>query len=159
MSTFTNADEPGHQYRPTAVVGRTALVGVLAGLVFGAGMQFVMGRMTAIGAMYTLGDPSLTVGWVAHLFHSALFGAFFGLVADTRRINRYATQLAPSVGLGALYATGLWFVNVVFVWPLWLNSVTFGAQIPLPNLAVMPLVGHLVWGVLLGAGTAIALSQ
>jgi len=159
MSTFTKTDGTGHQHAPAAVVGRTAIVGVVAGLVFGVLLQFLLGRMTAIGAMYTLGEPSLTVGWVAHVFHSALFGAFFGLLADTDRFRAAATGLAPAAGLGATYAAGLWAVNVVFVWPLWLNATTFGAQIPFPNLAGMPLVGHLVWGVLLGAGTAVVLSR
>jgi len=159
MSTFTKAEGTGHQHAPIAVVGRTAVVGVVAGLVFGVLLQLVIGRMTAIGAMYTLGEPSLTVGWVAHVFHSALFGAFFGLLADTSRLRDAATRLVPAAGLGAAYAAGLWAVNVVFVWPLWLNATTFGTQIPLPNLASMPLVGHLVWGVILGAGTAIALSR
>jgi hypothetical protein len=159
MSVFTETDRTGHQHTPAAVVGRTAVVGVVAGLAFGVLLQFVVGRMTAIGAMYTLGEPSLTIGWVAHVFHSGLFGAFFGLLADTGRLRDVATNLVPATGLGVAYAAGLWAVNVVFVWPLWLNATTFGAQIPLPNLAVLPLVGHLVWGVLLGAGTAFALSR
>jgi hypothetical protein len=159
MSTFTKTDGTGHQHGPTAVVGRTAVVGVVAGLVFGVLLQLVIGRMTAIGAMYTLGEPSLTVGWVAHLFHSALFGAFFGLLADTGRLRDAATSFLPGAGLGAAYAAGLWAVNVAVIWPLWLNATSFGAQIPFPNLAIMPLVGHLVWGVLLGAGTVVALSR
>jgi|AntDeeMetagen681_2_1112603.scaffolds.fasta_scaffold13687_2 hypothetical protein len=159
MSTFTNADESVTRHSPSTVVGRTAAVGVVAGLVFGVMLQFVLGRMTAIGAMYTLGDPSLTIGWIAHGFHSALFGAFFGLLADTDTFRRATTSLPHGVTLGAVFAAGLWLVNVVVVWPLWLNSTTFGAQIPFPNLAPMPLVGHLVWGVLLGAGTVAVLSR
>lgn len=135
------------------------MVGVLAGLVFGAIIQLGLGRMTAIGAMYTLGDPSLTVGWLAHGFHSALFGAFFGLLADTDRVRGYATSVPASAALGAAFAVALWAVNIVFVWPVWLNAVSFAADFSVPNVAVMPLVGHLVWGVLLGAGTAIALSR
>lgn len=159
MSTFTNADATGHQHTPIAVVGRTAVVGVVAGLVFGVLLQLVIGRMTAIGAMYTLGEPSLTIGWLAHLFHSALFGAFFGLLADSDSFRTAATSLVPAAGVGAAYAVALWAVNVVFVWPLWLNATSFGTQIPFPNLAATPLVGHLVWGVLLGAGTAVVLSR
>ncbi|WP_323677778.1 hypothetical protein [Halorubellus sp. PRR65] len=159
MSTHTTADASTLDHGPTAVVGRAALVGVLAGLAFGALVQFQLGRMTAIGAMYTLGDPSLTVGWIAHLFHAALFGAFFGVLVDTGVVREHATRLAPGVALGAAYATALWLVNIGLVWPLWLNAVGFGADLPVPNVAAMPLVGHLVWGVLLGAGTAIALSR
>lgn len=159
MSTHTSSEESVTDLAPTAVVGRAAVVGVLAGVAFGVVMQFVLGRMTAVGAMYTLGDPSLSIGWVAHLGHSALFGAIFGLLADTGAVRERARRLAPAAGLGAAFATALWLVNVVLVWPLWLNSVGFGATVPFPNLAVLPLAGHLVWGVLLGAGTAVALSR
>ncbi|WP_227134243.1 hypothetical protein [Halorubellus salinus] len=159
MSTHTTTDASTLEYGPTAVVARTALVGVLAGLAFGVLIQFQLGRMTVIGAMYTLGEPSLTVGWIAHVFHAALFGAFFGVVVDTGVLREHATRLAPAIGLGAAFAAALWVVNIGLVWPLWLNAVSFGTDIPLPNLAVMPLVGHLVWGILLGAGTAIALSR
>jgi len=159
MSTYNSADDSVTDLAPTAVVGRTAVVGVLAGLAFGAIMQFALGRMTAVGALYTLGEPSLSVGWVAHLAHSALFGAIFGLLADTAAVREHARRLAPAAALGAAFATALWLGNVVVVWPLWLNSVGFATTVPFPNLAVMPLVGHLVWGALLGAGTAVALSR
>jgi hypothetical protein len=159
MSTHATTDASTLEYGPIAVAGRTALAGVLAGLAFGVLIQFQLGRMTAIGAMYTLGDPSLTVGWVAHVFHAALFGAFFGVLVDTGRLREHATDLAPGVALGAAYATALWLVNVGLVWPVWLNAVSFATDLPVPNLAPMPFVGHLVWGVLLGAGTAVALAR
>ncbi|MFC6952665.1 hypothetical protein [Halorubellus litoreus] len=41
-------------------------------------------------------------------------------------------------------------MNIGFVWPVWLNNVGLTADIPLPNVAVMPLVGYLIWGALLG---------
>jgi hypothetical protein len=159
MATFTTTDESTLDLTPTAVVARAAVVGVLAGVVFGVMIQQLLGRMTAIGAMYTLGEPSLTTGWIAHLFHSALFGAIFGVAVDSNALRSYATRAHTGLALGGAYATGLWLVNIVFIWPLWLNSVGFGTQIPFPNLAPMPLVGHLVWGALLGLGTAIALSR
>jgi hypothetical protein len=149
MSAYATDD--GSRTTTTTRVGLAAAAGILAGLVFGVLIQFRLERMTAIGAMYTLGEPSLTAGWIAHMFHSALFGAFFGLVADVERTRSLFESALTAAGAGAVYAAGLWAVYIVFVWPLWLNATSFGAQIPFPNLAVMPLVGHLVWGALLGA--------
>lgn len=106
--------------------------------------------MTAIGAMYTLGEPSLTTGWIAHVFHSAIFGAFFGFIAEWRRAANVLENPLGAAGVGALFAVGLWAVNIVFIWPLWLNAVSFQQTIPMPNLAPMPLVGHVIWGLLLG---------
>jgi hypothetical protein len=133
--------------------------GLVAGVVMGVLVQVVMGQMTAIGALYTLGEPSLTVGWVAHLFHSALFGAVFGVAAGPARVERLVEGYAAGLLSGAAFATTLWAVNIVFVWPLWQNSVGLGvAAPPVPNLAVQPLVGHVVYGAILGL-VVVALSS
>jgi len=133
--------------------------GLLAGVVMGALVQVVMGQMTAIGALYTLGEPSLTVGWVAHLFHSALFGALFGVAAGPTRVSRLVSGYPAGVVSGAAFASALWAVNIVIVWPLWQNSVGLGvAAPPVPNLSVQPLVGHVVYGAILGL-VVVALSS
>jgi len=132
--------------------------GLLAGLAMGLLVQVVLGRMTAIGALYTLGEPSLTVGWLAHLFHSVLFGALFSVAGGPRLVERLAAR--SSVGdavdgypagllAGIVFATALWAVNIGFLWPVWLGTVGLGGP-PVPNFAVQPLVGHLVYGALLG---------
>jgi hypothetical protein len=132
--------------------------GLVAGLAMGVMVQLVLGRMTAIGALYTLGEPSLTVGWVAHLFHSALFGALFAVAGGPRLVERLVvrTPIGDTLdgypaGLlgGVVLATALWAVNIGFVWPVWLGTVGLGGP-PVPNFAVQPLVGHLVYGALLG---------
>jgi two-component system OmpR family sensor kinase len=132
--------------------------GLVAGLAMGLLVQLVLGRMTAIGALYTLGDPSLTVGWVAHLFHSVLFGALFAVAGGPGLVEGLAARSPvgdsiegyPAGLIGGLaFATALWTVNIVFVWPVWLGTVGLGGP-SVPNLAVQPLVGHLVYGAILG---------
>mgnify|MGYP000079584357 FL=1 len=132
--------------------------GLLAGLAMGVLVQVVLGRMTAIGALYTLGEPSLTVGWVAHLFHSVLFGALFAVAGGPGLVERLAARSPVGDSLdgypagllaGTAFATALWAVNIGFVWPVWLETVGLGGP-PIPNFAVQPLVGHLVYGALLG---------
>lgn len=130
-------------------VTRAAIAGVAAGVVFGLLIQFRLERMTAIGAMYTLGSPSLSVGWIAHIVHSALFGALFAIVTGYG-LSEYARRPTTAVPLAAAYGGALWAVNIVFIWPAWLNGVGLSNAPPLPNVAPMPLVGHLVWGALLG---------
>jgi len=132
--------------------------GLVAGLAMGLLVQLVLERMTAIGALYTLGDPSLTVGWLAHLFHSALFGALFAVAGGPGLVERLTVRSPVGESLdgypagllgGIAFATALWAVNIGFVWPVWLGTVGLGGP-PVPNFAVQPLVGHLVYGGLLG---------
>lgn len=130
----------------------TVVAGVVAGLVFGVMIQFVLERMTAIGALYTLGDPSLSVGWVAHIVHSVVFALVYAQVTRLGPLPEYADGPVTGAATGAAFGFLLWFVNIGFVWPVWLNAVGFaGLPVPYHAEAVQPLVGHLVWGVLLGS--------
>lgn len=127
-----------------------AVAGLAAGIVFGAVIQFVLGRMTAVGALYTLGEPSLSVGWVAHMGHSALFAIIFGLVTRVGALREYVRAPTTGLALGVAFGAALWLVNIGFVWPVWLNTIGV-MDLPVPYLAPRPLVGHLVWGAILGA--------
>jgi len=147
MSTTTRF-EP--QSRDGSAITRAAGLGVLAGVVFGLLIQFRLERMTAIGAMYTLGDPQLSVGRVAHLVHSALFGAVYGLVVDRELFDAVATRPSTGLLLGGGFGVLLWAVNIVVIWPLWLGAVGVPEAPSLPFLAMLPLVGHLVYGGLTG---------
>lgn len=153
MSTTTDVVDDVRS--DTDLVRWGALAGLVAGLAFGLLIQFRLQSMTAVGAMYTLGEPSVTAGWVAHVVHSVVFGALFGLVVDREPLDRYVGTYTGGIGLAVGYAVVLWAVNIVFVWPLWLNNVGFGAELPLPNVATMPLVGHVVYGTLLGLVVAV----
>jgi hypothetical protein len=56
-----------------------------------------------------------------------------------------------STGLGVAYGILVWFVAAGFVMPVWLQSVGFAGAPPVPNLAPMSLVAHVVFGAILGA--------
>ncbi|WP_135821910.1 hypothetical protein [Halostella litorea] len=149
---MATTDEVGlRTERSNAYVLYGALAGVVAGLAFGLLIQFRLQRMTAIGAMYTLGEPSLSVGWVAHVVHSALFGALLGLVVDREPLRTAVRNPLKGAGAGVAYGLALWAVNIVFLWPLWLNGVGLSGAPEVPFLGVMPLVGHVVYGGLAGA--------
>ena len=129
-----------------------AIAGVTAGLVFGLMIQFVLGRMTTIGALYTLGEPSLSIGWIAHVVHSAVFAVVYVQVTRAEPLRAYADVPTTGVATGAVFGFALWFVNIGFLWPVWLNLVTPAGDLAMPYhaQAIRPLVGHLVWGGMLG---------
>jgi len=152
---FETADAGGQaRYVDRITLGRAVVAGVLGGLAFGLVIQFVIGRMGAIGALYNFGDPSIPIGWIAHAVHSVFFGAVFGLVTEQEPFHSWMEHgfvSASLVGIG--FGTGLYAVNIAFIWPFWLATVGFppAAGWSIPFTPVMPLVGHLVFGVILGS--------
>jgi uncharacterized membrane protein YagU involved in acid resistance len=120
---------------------------LIAGTAMGLPMQFVMEIMPTVGALY--GYESVAAGWVAHLFHSAVFGVIFAGVVSFERLKEHAGRFPRSVGVGAGYGVALWVFGGVVAMPLWLDA----AGLPnngVPNFAPVSLVGHVVYGALLG---------
>ncbi|MFB6268202.1 MAG: hypothetical protein ABEI31_11125 [Halodesulfurarchaeum sp.] len=130
-----------------------AIAGFIAGLPFGILIQFVVGAMGAVGALW--GFPmNIAAGWVIHLLNSVIFGLVFAFLVSFDVFEPYRDSWLSAAGLGLVYGAVLWFVNIGFVWPIWLGAVGFPpgpAALPVPYFAVKPLIGHLVYGVVLGA--------
>lgn len=129
--------------------------GVIAGLVGGVvmGVMLTM-QMTpviemAIPAMYGL--TGLAAGWVAHLFHSAVLGLVFAFLVDTAGWQDRVEGWGGGLGLGVGYGIVLWVVLAALVMPVWLSAVGFPGAPGLPNFNPMSLVGHVVYGLVLGA--------
>ncbi|WP_225741208.1 DUF6789 family protein [Halorussus halophilus] len=80
-----------------------------------------------------------------------VFGLVYAAVVGVPSLSQYATKETTGAALGAAYGVVLWFVAAGFVMPIWLDAVGFSNPPPVPNLSAMSLVGHLVYGVLLGA--------
>lgn len=129
-----------------------AIAGIVGTVAFG-GLQMLMGGTQVIAgafpAMYTLG-PSLVVGWVIHLFHGAMLGLVFIAIVSQTPLRRYLGSVPVLVGLGLAYGV---VTTVVLAWtllPVWLGAVGFPQAPPVPNVAMSSLVGHLVYGAVLG---------
>lgn len=86
-------------------IGSATAAGVLAGIVFGVMMQMMTAptpdgaRMPVIAMVgQIVGSPTVTAGWLYHLFNSAVIGAVFGWLFGTR-VHSYGSGL----GWGAAY--------------------------------------------------------
>jgi len=101
-------------------VAAGAAAGVVAGVPLGIIMQ-ARDMMPMVGDL--ISDPSNGLGWLVHLFNSALFGAIFALL-----FSRWISKPSRAIGLGLLYGIAWWVVG-----------------------ALWSLVGHLLYGLLLGA--------
>lgn len=130
-------------------LSRTQLVVVtvaslIAGLGMGGFLQVLAGSVPVIGALY--GSGNIWVGWLTHEFHSIVFGLMY-LALTTLVPDRYS-DWHRYYGVGIAWGTTLWLVAASVVMPLWLRLV--GLSPPFPNLQVELLIGHLLWGVILG---------
>jgi hypothetical protein len=135
-------------------IGASILAGVVAGLVFGMMMHMMTaptpdgGRMPVIAMVgQIVGSPSLTVGWLYHLFNSAVIGAIFGWLLGPR-VHDYGSGF----GWGAAYGVVWWILGGLVLMPVMLGMPAF-APLMMPEMqmvAMGSLVGHLIYGVILG---------
>jgi hypothetical protein len=157
----------GNKTRPTAPsfkkevrmnskIAAGIIAGLIAGVVFG-GMMSMMSAPTPDGSQVPMmamvamvvGSTSLVVGWVYHLFNSAVIGGIFGwLFGD--RIHGYGLGL----GLGALYGFVWWILGGLILMPVLLGMPAFAPLMmaPMRMVAVGSLIGHLIFGLILGGG-------
>ena len=132
------------------------VAGLAGGIVFGLMMQMMNaptpdgGRMPMMGmvAMVVRSD-SMLVGWVYHLFNSAVIGAIFGWLFGPR-----AQSFVAGLGRGALYGFTWWILGALILMPLFIGMPPLAPVLMAPMLPVAmgSLIGHLIYGIILGGG-------
>jgi uncharacterized membrane protein YagU involved in acid resistance len=122
-----------------------AIAGVLGAVAFGAMLSAVMTPVieNAIPAMYGLSGG--LAGWVIHVSHGAVLGVVFAALAAGRTDSPGQTLLA-----GALYGVAVWAALAVVVMPVWLQAVGSPGAPELPNVSQQSLLGHVVYGLVVG---------
>jgi two-component system OmpR family sensor kinase len=135
-----------HGVEPVALRDVT-VAALLAGVAMGTILQVFADTIPVIGSLY--GVASVPVGWITHLFHSVVFGVFFAATLRRpflrARVDSFGATVAVAVGFGLLLAVGV----AGLVMPVWLNAV--GVSAPLPRIFPAGVVGHVVWGLVLGS--------
>lgn len=129
-----------------AVAG--GIAGLVAGIPLGIIMQVRDAGMMDLKVIDLVGDlisdPSTGLGWLVHLFNSALFGAVFALL-----LARWLTweKRMSAMALGVLYGIFWWVVGGLWIMPAWLgmNEMIFTVE----DNQWWSLVGHLIYGLLL----------
>jgi hypothetical protein len=128
--------------------------GLIAGVVFGLMMQMMMAPTPTGGQMPMMAmvaqvvrSDSVVVGWLYHLFNSAVIGAIFGWLLGSRAHSYWS-----GLGWGALYGLAWWVLGGLVLMPVLLGMPVFA---PVMMAAMWPvalgsLVGHLLYGAILG---------
>lgn len=138
----------------TSRITAAAVAGILAGLVFGAMMQMMTAPTPEGGQMPMMAmvarvvrSDSIAVGWVYHLFNSAVIGTIFGWLLGAR-----ATSLSPALEWGALYGFAWWILGGLILMPVLLGMAPFAPLMmpPMQMVAMGSLIGHLIYGLILG---------
>lgn len=137
-------------------IGASVIAGLIAGIAMGLMMQMMMaptpdgGQMPMIAMVgQIVGSPTIAAGWIYHLFNSAVIGAIFGwLLGD--RVHGYAA----ATGWGAAYGFVWWILGGLILMPIMLGMQAFAPLMmpPMRMVAMGSLVGHLIFGTMLGAG-------
>ncbi len=130
------------------------VAGLIGGLVFGIMMQMMTAPtpdggqipMMVMVAM-VVGSQSLVVGWLYHLFNSAVIGAIFGWLLGSR-IHGYGSGLA----WGAAYGVVWWILGALILMPVLLGMSPFAPLLmpPMQPVAIGSLIGHIIYGLILG---------
>lgn len=130
----------------TPAVIRGVVAGLVAGVAMGVFYQLTTGLLPVIGSLYGIESP--LVGWVTHLFHSAVFGLVFAGICSVFSLNRSGPGPLRAALLGLGWGTVLWLVGAGTIMPVWLGLVGVAGTVPSYSLAGF--VGHALWGVFVG---------
>lgn len=125
--------------------------GLIGGLVMGVLFSVLMPPVIENAIPALVGLTGGIAGWVVHMSISAVFGVVFVAALAHPRLAAIAESMEGVVSLGLAYGVILWAVAAGVVMPLWLSAVGFPNPPPLPNLGLIGLLTHLVFGVVLGA--------
>ena len=132
--------------------------GLVAGVVFGIMMQMMTAPTPEGGEMPIMAmvakvvrSDSIAVGWLYHLFNSAVIGAIFGWLLGSRSHN-----FGAGLGWGAIYGFAWWILGGLILMPLFLGMSPFAPlqMEPMRPVAMGSLIGHLIYGLILGGGFA-----
>ena len=133
--------------------------GLVGGVVFGIMMQMMNAPTPEAGQMPMMAmvakvvrSDSMAAGWLYHLFNSAVIGAIFGWLLGSR-----SHSFGAGLGWGAGYGFAWWIVGGLILMPLFLGMPAFAPlqMEPMRPVAIGSLVGHLIYGIILGGGFAL----
>ena len=139
-----------------------AVSGLLGSILFGAFLWLVEPDVVteAIPEIYGV-DPG-TIGWAFHVTHGLVLGVIFGFLVTREAVlgtlgADVATGFIAAMGLhlrfalaGLVYGLAVWALLPVIAQTLWVAIGASGDPV-FPAFAFETLLGHLIYGLLLGA--------
>lgn len=141
-----------------------ALGGAIGAIAFGIVMLLLDPDVleAAIPAIYGL-EPAGLLGWGIHIAHGIVLGLVFGLLVtrpsilgmlrtdvETDVLSRSGIILRL-IGAGLVYGITVWAILPLLVLPVWIDAVGGSGAELISGAAAGSLLGHALFGVVLGA--------
>lgn len=131
--------------KSTVINKKNICSGIIGGIVAGVALGFILMRMgTLSNAGKLLGMHDSLSGLIIHLVFSAVVGLIFSLIFCKGCTTFYNSSL-----WGIVYGVIWWFIGPLILCP-WLAGVTISWGQSTLTHALPMLVGHLVYGFVLG---------
>jgi hypothetical protein len=127
---------------------RVSAAGLVAGVVMGLTLWGLGDGLAIIGALY--GIESAVVGWITHLFHSVVFALLFVALTSWAPLRDRTESILSVTVLGVAWAVVLALVAAGLLMPVWISAVGVG-DLVFPNVTETGVMGHVLWGLVLGA--------
>lgn len=127
-------------------------VGGLAGALSFVGLLLAASPETVrheIPALVLVPGPNLLVGVAIHLAVGAFLGIVYAVFVGLAGLQREPAQ--QQVATGLIYGLVTWAVLTAVVAPYWLDAVGYLRAPEIPRVVVESLVGHAVYGSMLGS--------
>ncbi|MFB6187068.1 MAG: ATP-binding protein, partial [Halobacteriaceae archaeon] len=121
---------------------------ILAGVVYGIISMMFGDTVAGIGVFY--GTADIVVGWIAHEFHSIVFGFIYLSILSVIP-ERYHSGIEIYLATGIGWAVILWIVAAGIIAPIWLRLL--GISLPIPRFSFSMLLSHIAWGISLAIGS------
>ncbi len=147
QATVSSSHVPAHHPHTWSTLGRRILAGVFGGLaggiVFGC-LMAQMGMFPMIASM--VGSDSAGAGLIAHLMISVAVGLGLTVLFAGKFLTSYGNGAVTGLVYGVLWWVIWWGVGGLVITPRMLGVSVFTLEF----MAAMTLVGHLMYGAVLG---------
>ena len=125
------------------------LAGIIGGLVGGVVFGAMMGKMGILPKIAKLwGGSSSGLGFFVHLVNSAIIGALYIFGVSVLGLTGVEV-LGTGILYGLVYGAIWWILGGIIIMPVWLG-MGFQLSGKAIKMKLPGLVGHLVYGLLLG---------
>lgn len=132
------------QTRAAATIGRRALAGLIGGvaggIMFGV-LMAMMGMLPTIASM--VGSNSPVVGFLIHIAMSIMIGLGLTVIFGNLLLTSYPRGIIVGMGYGAIW----WVLGPLMGMPMMFGMPLF----TIDATALFSLMGHLIYGAILGA--------